>query len=107
MAERSRFEGVLEPDEDYEGLRFADTAFDDAAAGGSRFLDCEFASVSFGGGRLRKSRFTDVSLRQVRFVATDLSETSWQAAVLTGCARAGVQAFTATARGVRIRGGNL
>jgi uncharacterized protein YjbI with pentapeptide repeats len=67
------FEGDLEPDEDYEALRFADTTFDEAAAGGCHFLDCAFVSTSFSGGRLRKSRFTDVTLREVRFVATELS----------------------------------
>ena len=33
------FEGDLEPDEDYEGLRFADATFEEAAAGGCHFLD--------------------------------------------------------------------
>jgi hypothetical protein len=46
MAERTRFEGDLEQDEDYEGVRFADATFDEAAAGGCHFLDCSFASVS-------------------------------------------------------------
>ena len=50
MAVRIGFEGDLEPDEDYEGLRFAEAAFDAAAAGGCHFLDCDFTGVSFGGG---------------------------------------------------------
>jgi len=107
MAERTRFEGDLEPDEDYEGLRFAEVTFDEAAAGGCHFLDCEFGSVSFGGGRLRKSRFTDVALREVRFVATDLAESGWQDATLVGCALAGVQAFSAALRRVVFTGGKL
>jgi len=85
------FEGDLRPDEDYEGLRMAEAAFDEAAAGGCHFLGCSFVRTSFGGGRLRKSRFTDVSLREVRFVATDLAETGWQDTTLDGCALAGVQ----------------
>jgi uncharacterized protein YjbI with pentapeptide repeats len=101
------FEGDLEPDQDYEGLRFADAAFDEAAAGGCHFLDCGFSSVSFGGGRLRKSRFTDVTLREVRFVATDLAETGWQDTTATGCALAGVQAFSAALRRVVFRDGKL
>ena len=107
MAARIGFEGDLEPDEIYEGLRFGDTAFDDADAAETHFLDCEFADVSFGGGRLRKARFTDVSMLQVRLVATDLAETGWQDTVLTGCALAGVQAFSAAARRVKFRGGKL
>ena len=107
MAELSPFEGNLEPDEDYEGLRFADATFEDAAAGGCHFLDCSFDSVSFSGGRLRKSRFRDVTLGQVRFVATDLAETSWQDTVLDGSVLAGVQAFSAALRRVRFRGGKL
>ena len=107
MAGRIGFEGDLEPDEDYEGLRFAEAAFDAAAAGGCHFLDCEFTGVSFGGGRLRKSRFTDVTLSQVRFVATDLAETGWQDAVLTDCVLAGVQAFASAARRVRVRDAKL
>ena len=107
MAELISFEGDLEPDEDYECVRFADITFDEAAAGGCHFLDCAFLGVSFGGGRLRKSRFTDATLREVRFVAADLAETSWQDTVLEGCALAGVQAFSAALRRVRFRDGKL
>ncbi len=78
MPELTAFEGDLEPDEDYEGVRFADATFEEAAAGGCHFLGCAFAGVSFDGGRLGKSRFTAVTLREVRIVATDLAETGWQ-----------------------------
>jgi uncharacterized protein YjbI with pentapeptide repeats len=101
------FGGDLEPGEDYEGLRFTAAAFEEAAAGGCHFLDCSFVSTSFGGGRLRKSRFTNVTLLQARFVATDLAETSWQDTTLTGCALAGVQAFSAALRRVVFRDGKL
>ena len=46
MAELTAFEGDLEPDEDYEGVRFADTTFDETAAGGCHFLDCSFTKVT-------------------------------------------------------------
>src|SRR6202035_2176348 len=101
MPELTAFEGELELDEDYEGVRFADATFDEAFAGGCHFLDCAFSAVSFAGGRLRKSRFTDVALRDTRFVATDLSETGWQDVTLAGCALAGGQAYTAALRRVR------
>jgi uncharacterized protein YjbI with pentapeptide repeats len=103
----SPFEGDLEPGEDYEGLRFANATFDEAAAGGCHFLDCEFLGVSWHGGRLRKSRFTDVTLRDTRIVATDLAETGWQDTTLAGCALAGVQAFSAALRRVVFRDGKL
>jgi uncharacterized protein YjbI with pentapeptide repeats len=101
------FEGDLEPDEDYEGLRVAEAVFDEAAAGGCHFLDCSFVNTLFSGGRLRKSRFTDVFMQGVRFVATDLAETGWQDTTLDGCALAGVQAFSSALRRVRFRDGKL
>jgi uncharacterized protein YjbI with pentapeptide repeats len=94
------FEGDLEADGDYEGLRFSDVAFDQIGAGGYHVLDCSFATVSFGGGRLRKTRFAGTRLDQVRFVATDLAETGWQDVTLTGCVLAGVQMFSAGLRRV-------
>ena len=105
--ELTPFEGDLEPDGDYEGLRFAEATFDEAAAGRCHFLDCSFVGVSFGGSRLRKSRFTGVTLREVRFVATDLAETGWQDTTLTGCALAGVQAYSAVLRRAVFRDGKL
>jgi uncharacterized protein YjbI with pentapeptide repeats len=107
VAELSRYEGDLEPEEDYEKLRFDGLSFDDADAVACHFIDCAFGSVSFGGGRLRKSRFTDVTMREVRFVATDLAETSWQDVTLAGCALAGVQAFSAGLRRVVFRDSKL
>ena len=100
-------EGSLEPDEEYDGYLFADTAFGDAHAGNCHFLDCEFAGISFDGGRLRKARFTDTRLRDVRFVASDLAETGWLDTTLGGCALAGVQAFSVSMRRVTFRDGKL
>jgi uncharacterized protein YjbI with pentapeptide repeats len=47
MAERTLFEGDLEPDEDYEGLRFADAAFD-----GADFTKAACTEVDLRGARL-------------------------------------------------------
>jgi uncharacterized protein YjbI with pentapeptide repeats len=91
-------EGDLEPDEEYDGALFADALFTDITAGNCHFLDCEFVNASFDGGRLRKSRFTDTRVRDTRFVAGDLAETGWLDTSLTGCALAGVQAFSASIR---------
>ena len=81
--------GVLRPDEQYEDERFADTVFDEVAAGNCLFLECSFVGVSFGDCALRKCRFTDVTMREVRIVGTNLAETGWQDVTLTGCALAG------------------
>jgi uncharacterized protein YjbI with pentapeptide repeats len=42
-------------------------------------------------------------MREVRFVSSDLAETGWLDATLTGCALAGVQVFSASLRRVRFR----
>jgi len=46
-------------------------------------------------------------MAEVRFVATDLAETGWQDVTLTGCALAGVPAFSAALRRVTFRDGKL
>ena len=106
-AELIPHEGDLEPDEDYEGVLFDGTSFAEPAAGHCHFLDCSFLAASFDGGSLRKARFTDTPLREVRFVACDLAETGWQDVTLSGCALAGVQAFSAAMRRVTFRGCKL
>ncbi len=42
-------------------------------------------------------------MRDTRFVATDMAETGWLDTALTGCALAGVQAFSASLRRVTFR----
>jgi len=92
----------LRPDEQYDGERFADVAFDQAVAGNSLFLDCSLAGVSFSDCNLRKCRFTDTAMREVRIVGTDLAETGWQDVTLTGAD------FTkATCTDVDLRGASL
>ncbi|MGV9310639.1 pentapeptide repeat-containing protein [Streptomyces sp. NPDC003691] len=54
---------------------------------GGRYEECDapalkltesaLTSVSFSGGRLRRARLNDVWMHTVRFVGTDLAETSW------------------------------
>jgi uncharacterized protein YjbI with pentapeptide repeats len=97
----------LRTDEQYDGERFADAVFDQATARNSLFLDCSFAGVSFSDCNLRKCRFTDTAMREVRIVGTDLAETGWQDVTLTGCALAGVQAYSAGWRRVVFRDGKL
>jgi uncharacterized protein YjbI with pentapeptide repeats len=101
------FTGELEPEGEYDGVLFADGAFDEAIADRCRFLDCSFSNVSFAGTSLRKCRFTDVAITGARFVAADLAETAWQDVTLTGCALAGVQAYSASLSRVTFRDGKL
>jgi uncharacterized protein YjbI with pentapeptide repeats len=70
------FRGDLEPEQEYDGVLFADAAFDEATADRCRFLDCSFGNVSFGGVSLRKCRFTDVAITGARFVGADLGITA-------------------------------
>ena len=46
-------------------------------------------------------------MAEVRFVATDLAETGWQDVTLTGCALAGVPAFSSALRRVTFRDSKL
>jgi uncharacterized protein YjbI with pentapeptide repeats len=46
-------------------------------------------------------------MAEVRFVAADLAETGWQDVTLTGCALAGVPAFSAALRRVTFRDSKL
>lgn len=94
---------MLAPDEEYERVTFADSDFDTPAAGNCHFLECTFNHSTFGKNRMRKCRFTDSDLQDTRFVATDLAETGWQDTTLTGCALAGVEAYSATLRRVTFR----
>jgi len=46
--ELTNFRGDLEQGEEYEGLRFADAAFEEATAGNCHFLGCEFLTPHSG-----------------------------------------------------------
>jgi uncharacterized protein YjbI with pentapeptide repeats len=94
---------MLVPDESYEKVTFAGTQFDTPAAGNCHFLECTFDHCSFGQNKILRSRFTDCVLREVRFIAVDAAETAWQDSTLTGCALAGMQAYSAQLRRVCFR----
>jgi uncharacterized protein YjbI with pentapeptide repeats len=92
--------GELETEGTYDTVHADDREFLEPRAGGARFVECAFTSVAFEGGRMRRARFNDVWCHTVRWVGTDLAESSWMdASVLSGML-AGVQSFGATLRRV-------
>ncbi|MEU9891154.1 pentapeptide repeat-containing protein [Sphaerisporangium sp. NPDC051017] len=93
--------GDLEQEGDYNTVHADGTVFEDAEAGNAGFTESVFSSVTFTGGRMQRARFHDVWLHTVRWVGTDLAETSWLDAEVVSGALAGVAAFSAELRRVR------
>ncbi|WP_433634431.1 pentapeptide repeat-containing protein [Nocardia sp. CA-120079] len=97
-------ESDLEPEGDYDCVHITGDDLDDIEAGNSRFSETVFTSLAINRGSLRFSRFTDVWQRNVRWVGTDLSDTSWQDVELIAGALSGVDAGGANLRRVRFEG---
>ncbi|MFI7670531.1 pentapeptide repeat-containing protein [Nocardia sp. NPDC049526] len=97
-------ESDLEPEGDYDCVHVSGGDIDDIEAGNSRFSETVFTSLAINRGSLRFSRFTDVWQRNVRWVGTDLSDTSWQDVELIAGALSGVDAGGANLRRVRFEG---
>ncbi|MER5476931.1 pentapeptide repeat-containing protein [Streptomyces sp. NPDC002734] len=92
--------GELETEGTYDTVHADDREFQEPRAGGARFVECAFTSVAFEGGRMRRARFNDVWCHTVRWVGTDLAESSWMDATVLSGMLAGVQVFGATLRRV-------
>lgn len=71
------FDGVPGDEDDLDCVRLDGGRYDDLDAPALRITESALTSVSFTGGRLRRARFNEVWMHTVRFVATDLVETSW------------------------------
>jgi uncharacterized protein YjbI with pentapeptide repeats len=99
--------GDLAADAVYDGVHFDRLSFDEPRAAGSRFIECAFTGVSFQGGRLAKARFRDVWLRDVRLVATGLTQTEWADVTVTESIAAGAELSGAQLRQVMWRGCKL
>ncbi|WP_227999993.1 pentapeptide repeat-containing protein [Nocardia australiensis] len=97
-------EGPLEPEGDYECVRLSDADIDDVDLGHARFSESAFTSVAFNRGSMRYSRFSDVWVRNVRWVGTELADTSWQDAELIDGVLAGVDLGGSHLRRVRFEG---
>ena len=95
--ELTPFQGDLEPGEAYEGLKFADLSFDEAAAGNCHFLDCEFVNTSFGGGAtLLRVSFGGCTLTGADFTKVTCTDVDLRGAGL------GITAGLESLRGVTI-----
>ncbi|MFE7799673.1 pentapeptide repeat-containing protein [Nocardia sp. NPDC057440] len=97
-------EGPLEQEGDYDCVQVSGADIDDVEAGHARFSETVFTSLSINRGSMRYSRFTDVWVRNVRWVGTELADTSWQDAELIEGAMSGVDAGGANLRRVRFEG---
>ncbi|WP_406230676.1 pentapeptide repeat-containing protein [Nocardia sp. NBC_01009] len=97
-------EGPLEQEGDYDCVQVSGADIDDVEAGHARFSEAVFTSLSINRGSMRYSRFADVWVRNVRWVGTELADTSWQDAELIEGAMSGVDAGGANLRRVRFEG---
>jgi uncharacterized protein YjbI with pentapeptide repeats len=98
------FEGQLEPEGDYECVQVSGDDIHDVEAGHARFSESVFTSVAINRGSLRYARFADVWVRNVRWVGTELSDSSWQDAQLIEGTMAGVELGGSNLRRVGFEG---
>ncbi|MDF6019674.1 pentapeptide repeat-containing protein [Streptomyces sp. JH34] len=97
----------LEPDGDYDGVRFAGTDLADASGPGARFMDCELRECALDRAELVRARFIDSVLRGVRGVGTDLAGASLRDVEVLDARLGGVQLHGAVLERVLVRGGKI
>ena len=100
-------DGLLVPENRYEGLHLKDLVIDDPQAVGARFLESAFSSVTFNAGHWRGSRFHDVWIDAVRWIGGDLSSVNWLDVEVNGSVLAGAQVFDSQLRRVVFHGCKL
>ncbi|KUO20490.1 hypothetical protein AQJ91_14050 [Streptomyces dysideae] len=99
--------GGLEPDGDYDGLRFQDEDFAGQDGGGARFMDCALTGCAVDETRLHHARFLDSVLTGLRGVGTDLAESTLRDVEIVDARLGGVQLHGAVLERVLIRGGKI
>ncbi|MDT0428482.1 pentapeptide repeat-containing protein [Streptomyces salyersiae] len=97
----------LEPDGDYDGVRFEEVDLTDAAGPGARFMDCELRGCSLDRTELGRARFLDSVLTGVRGVGTDLAGASLRDVEIVDARLGGVQLHGAVLERVLVRGGKI
>lgn len=97
----------LEPDGDYDGLRFEATDLADASGRGARFIDCALDGCALDRAELVRSRFIDSVLTGVRGVGTDLAGASLRDVEIVDARLGGVQLHGAVLERVVVRGGKI
>jgi uncharacterized protein YjbI with pentapeptide repeats len=99
--------GELEPDGDYDGLRFLEADFAGQDGGGARFMDCALTGCALDETGLRHARLLDSVLTGIRGVGTDLAEATLRDVEVVDARLGGVQLHGAVLERVLIRGGKI
>ncbi|WP_413758387.1 pentapeptide repeat-containing protein [Streptomyces sp. MMBL 11-3] len=99
--------GELEPDGDYDGLRFTEVDFVEQDGGGARFMDCALTGCAVDGTRLRRARVLDSVLTGLRGVGTDLGSATFRDVEVADARLGGVQLHGAVLERVVFRGGKI
>ncbi|MGW1224201.1 pentapeptide repeat-containing protein [Streptomyces sp. NPDC001478] len=99
--------GGLEPDGDYDGVRFEAADLADESGPGSRFMDCALEGCSLDRTELGRARFMDTVLTGVRGVGTDLSGASLRDVEVVDARLGGTQLHGAVLERVLFRGGKI
>ncbi|MET7369426.1 pentapeptide repeat-containing protein [Streptomyces sp. NPDC005566] len=97
----------LEPDGDYDGVRFERLDLTDASGPGARFMDCELQECALDRTELVRARFIDSVLTGVRGVGTDLAGASLRDVEIVDARLGGVQLHGAVLERVLVRGGKI
>lgn len=97
----------LEPDGDYDGVRFEEVDLADASGPGARFMDCALDGCALDRAELGRARFIDSVLTGVRGVGTDLAEASLRDVEVVDARLGGVQMHGAVLERVVVRGGKI
>ncbi|MFD9439257.1 pentapeptide repeat-containing protein [Streptomyces sp. NPDC060006] len=99
--------GELEPDGDYDGLRFDELDFVGQDGGGARFMDCVLTGCAVDETRLRHARVLDSVLTGLRGVGTDLGSVTFRDVEVVDARLGGVQMHGAVLERVVFRGGKI
>ncbi|MCX5311615.1 pentapeptide repeat-containing protein [Streptomyces sp. NBC_00154] len=97
----------LEPDGDYDGVRFEGVDFADGSGPGARFMDCALEGCGLDRTELVRARFIDSVLTGVRGVGTDLAGASLRDVEVVDARLGGVQLHGAVLERVHVRGGKI
>ncbi|WP_328494930.1 pentapeptide repeat-containing protein [Streptomyces sp. NBC_00414] len=99
--------GGLEPDGDYDGLRFTDVDFVGQDGGGARFMDCALTGCAVDETRLHHARVLDSVLTGMRGVGTDFGSATFRDVEVVDARLGGVQMHGAVLERVVFRGGKI
>lgn len=97
----------LEPDGDYDGVRFEALDLADESGPGARFMDCALDGCALDRTELVRARFIDSVLTGVRGVGTDLAGASLRDVEIVDARLGGVQMHGAVLERVLVRGGKI